>query len=466
MASRILLWHGYLLSGSGSNIYTANLARVWRAQGHDVLLLCQDRRAHESDFVDAAGPFAADNLSFDLVPTGAPGAAGRCRVARPDIAGLLPVYVYDDYRGFTVKRFVDLTDGELERYTEANVEALTAAIEAHDPDAVVVGHEVMGPFIARAASARTGVGYLAKLHGSALEYAVKLQDRYRRFARDGLTSAGVVTGGSRYMISEASSVVAGWSERAEVVNPGCDVDLFRPLERGRAGDPVVGFVGKLLAAKGAHNLLATAGLTRAEGLALHIVGYGDFEEGLRALADAFASGDSARAGALAHERDVPLEPLSTWLRGRRDDEGFWARARSVPVTFHGRLDHGPLALVLPTFDVLAVPSVAPEAFGMVAVEAAACGVLPVVPRHSGIGEVGAEIEGALGRPGLLTYDPEDPIAGLAAAIEGVLAIDVSERRRLGRVAANLTRERWAWTRVADRLLGLARVASRGPGATA
>jgi glycosyltransferase involved in cell wall biosynthesis len=460
VVARILLWHGYLLAGSGSNIYTANVARVWRAQGHDVLLMCQDRLAHDYDFVDAAGVFGPGNGSFEPSATGAPCSAGRCRVARPDIGGLLPVYVYDDYEGFSVKRFIDLSDDELDRYTQANVAALVTAITAHAPDAVIVGHEVMGPYIARRARARTGVGYLAKLHGSALEYAVKLQDRYRRYAREGLEGAGVVTGGSRYMISEAASVVPGWSDRAEVVNPGCDVELFRPLARRRRERPVVGFVGKLLAAKGPHNLLAAAGMTVASGLELHIVGYGDFERELRALAAALEAGDARRAEAVAHESGgAPLEPLGTWLRARRDDAAFWGRAHSVPVIFHGRLDHGPLARVLPTFDVLAVPSVVPEAFGMVAVEAAACGVLPVVPRHSGIGEVGADIEAGLGRPGLLTYDPADPIAGLAAALERVLGLDVSERWDLGRAAADLARARWSWTGVAERLLELGRAAA-------
>jgi glycosyltransferase involved in cell wall biosynthesis len=458
--TRILLWHGYLLAGSGSNIYTANVARVWRAQGHDVLLMCQDRLAHDFDFVDAAGAFAADNRSFELAATGAPRAAGRCRVARPDIGGLLPVYVYDDYEGFAVKRFVDLSDGELDAYTEANVAALVTAMTAHDPDAVIVGHEVMGPYIARRAMARTGGGYLAKLHGSALEYAVKLQDRYQRYARAGLERAGVVTGGSRYMIAEASSVVPGWRDRAEVVNPGCDVELFRPLERQRTGRPTVGFVGKLLAAKGPHNFLAAAAATATAGLEVHIVGYGDFERELRALAAALAAGDARRAEAIAHEGSgAPLEPLGTWLRAHRDTAGYWRRARSVPVTFHGRLDHEPLARVLPTFDVLVVPSVVPEAFGMVAVEAASCGVLPIVPRHSGIGEVGADIEAELGRPGLLTYDPADPIAGLAAAVDRVFALQAPERRSLAHAAARLARARWSWSGVAERLLGLGRAAS-------
>src|SRR3954465_10425633 len=52
---------------------------------------------------------------------GAPAPRGRCPVCRPDIGGLLPVYVYDDYEGFTVKTFENLTDAELAHYTDSNV---------------------------------------------------------------------------------------------------------------------------------------------------------------------------------------------------------------------------------------------------------------------------------------------------------------------------------------------------------
>ena len=58
---RILYWHGYLLSGSGSNVVTANVARTWRRAGHDVLLLCQERKPELLDFVDRSGDFARDN---------------------------------------------------------------------------------------------------------------------------------------------------------------------------------------------------------------------------------------------------------------------------------------------------------------------------------------------------------------------------------------------------------------------
>jgi predicted alpha/beta-fold hydrolase len=39
---KILIWHGYLLGGTGSNVYTRSLARAWSKQGHEVVVLCQD----------------------------------------------------------------------------------------------------------------------------------------------------------------------------------------------------------------------------------------------------------------------------------------------------------------------------------------------------------------------------------------------------------------------------------------
>ena len=32
---KVLIWHGYLLGGTGSNVYTRALARAWSRLGHD-----------------------------------------------------------------------------------------------------------------------------------------------------------------------------------------------------------------------------------------------------------------------------------------------------------------------------------------------------------------------------------------------------------------------------------------------
>src|SRR6188768_3052886 len=80
---RILLWHGYLLGGTGSNVYTRSLARAWSLAGHEVVVFSQEPSPDQ----------------YDL---------GGAEVVRPDIGGLLPVFVLDRYEGFEVRRLADL----------------------------------------------------------------------------------------------------------------------------------------------------------------------------------------------------------------------------------------------------------------------------------------------------------------------------------------------------------------------
>ena len=65
------------------------------------------------------------------------------------------------------------------------------------------------------------------------------------------------------------------------------------------------------------------------------------------------------------------------------------------VEFIGRLEHDEVAELLPGAEALVMPSTFPEAFGMVAAEAAACGVLPVSAGHSGMLEVSRQLAAAL-----------------------------------------------------------------------
>jgi glycosyltransferase involved in cell wall biosynthesis len=312
---------------------------------------------------------------------------------------------------------------------------------------------VMGPYIAREACEPTGSPYVAKLHGSALEYAVKLQDRYRHFAAEGLGAAHYVVGGSRYMIDAASQVLPGWENKARVINPGCDVDLFRPGARPSSDSLRVGYVGKLIASKGVDHLLAALPLLEREAQIV-IVGFGGDDHQLRSLWAALHRGDKENALAIAAGGGLGAHvSLRKFIDGQ--SENYFERARTIDVQFPGRLDHGPLSKVLPRFDVLVAPSVVPEAFGMVAAEAAACAVLPVVPRHSGIGEAGAILETELHLEGALVFDPADPIAGIAGAVNGLLALPEAERKQKGAEAAAVARRLWSWDVVAAKLLDLA-----------
>ena len=92
--------------------------------GYEVHLLCQDREPARST--------GWTRRSWDGGGCGRasrPEGAGRLTVYTPDIGGLLPVYVADDYEGFEVKTFAELDDAELDRYLDANVAAVRDVVE-------------------------------------------------------------------------------------------------------------------------------------------------------------------------------------------------------------------------------------------------------------------------------------------------------------------------------------------------
>jgi glycosyltransferase involved in cell wall biosynthesis len=501
---RILVWHGWILEGSGSNVVAARTSQVWRTAGHDVLLLCQERRAERYPWIDGDGSVDANGPRELTEHPGADDGDGRCVLLRPEIGPVLPVFVVDRYEGFDdVRRFVDLTEAELERYLRLNVEALRAAVAWHGSEVVVLGHAIPGAVIGRRA---LGAGrYLAKIHGSDLEYAVRLQDRYRDLAREGLGSARAVLGPSVEALDRCAVLVPEMRDRAVVVPPGVDVGSFRPRDRadsllevagqlerdpetsrgrparldvevGSALDardagaldalaarydqevpdpdgaarlrelagrhaPVVGYLGKLIPQKGVELVLAAQPAVRPDTDCL-IVGFGSYREWLAALAIALRHGDGDAVAWLRAARDMPID-------GVVDDAGRVPRA----VTFTGRLDHRYAPGALAAMDVQVVPSILDEAFGMVAAEGAAAGALPLVARHSGLAEVAGALETEVGRPGLFSFEPGVGAAPrLAEGIERLLALPPGEREELRLAVSAFVGREWTWERTAERIL--------------
>jgi glycosyltransferase involved in cell wall biosynthesis len=121
--------------------------------------------------------------------------------------------------------------------------------------------------------------------------------------------------------------------------------------------------------------------------------------------------------------------------------------------FTGPLEHRHLAHLLPLADVTVVPSIFPEAFGMVAAEAAAAGSPPLVARHSGLAEVAAGIEEEYPEHlrHLAAFE-RGSASDLAAKLRGLLALEPGERTELGEAARRAVVRRWSWGRVAARLL--------------
>jgi hypothetical protein len=96
----ILITHGYLLKGTGSNLYVNNLVREFSKAGHNIFLVCQEYFPEELDFVSDIYDFTNENKELKLIESFKTSYSGRCRFFSPDLEGFLPVYVFDHYQNF------------------------------------------------------------------------------------------------------------------------------------------------------------------------------------------------------------------------------------------------------------------------------------------------------------------------------------------------------------------------------
>jgi glycosyltransferase involved in cell wall biosynthesis len=454
---RILVFHSYLLRGTGSNIYNANLVRALASLGHEVDLFCQDP--------DWEAP---DGVTVHI----------------PDIGRVLPVYVADTYEGFDAKTYPELTDEELEHYLAANVEAVRAA---PTPDLALANHLVMAPVI----MARADVApYAVKIHGSALEYTVKPHpERFVPYALEGIRPARGVLAGSNHTANslfEALPDEPSLPERTRLGPPGVDIHEFRPREPdleqlasrpaagwgGEQGSPavlreldlsrdrIVSYVGKLIVSKGVDLLLAAWPLVVASvpDARLVIVGFGTYYDALVRFVEALASRDmetlrelAARGRELEGGPAGELRHLNAFL-DTVDDRWLSAAPEAARrVHFTGRLEHEDLPLLLPACEAQVMPSTFPESFGMVAAEAAACGALPLSANHSGMAEVTATLRPALPehlRP-LMSFDVgPGAVREIGSKLVTWLELDPRERDEARAALASEAARRYSWESVA------------------
>src|SRR5436190_394004 len=225
---RVLVFHGYLLRGTGSNVYNARLCAALARAGHTVDLLCQEPRPEELDFVDAVGTWEGGEAGGVRITTLREPV--RVTVWRPDIGRLLPVYVADRYEGFEARTLLECSDAEVEAYVQANVDAVGDVCARARPDVALANHLVMGPAIV-ARGLGGDVPYAVKVHGSALEYVVKRDpQRFLPWAREGLAGANAVLVGSRHTGESLWAAMADPQLPActRLGPPGVDVGDFRP----------------------------------------------------------------------------------------------------------------------------------------------------------------------------------------------------------------------------------------------
>jgi len=477
----ILITHGYLLTGTGSNLYVNNIVRELVKKGEDVILVCQDFDPIDIDFVNELYDFNSGNSAYTISAEQDTPYPGVCKCFRPNLNGFLPVYVYDHYEGFEVKEFNSCSDEEVRSYVDQNYKAMDLIIQDHDVSVVNTNHMVMFPYVAKLLKEKHDFKFVITVHGSALNFTVKKDDRFKNFAIESLKVVDDIVVDSLHADEELKEFLGEVSmeyliEKMEIIPAGVDIGSFGIAAKSRSAmkqdfitsiaenvakstgrtqkisadilevdltvenpDKVVAnvrnsydyryidqdaiakldsiniddnnvfFVGKYLWTKGIYLiLLGLPELLKRQGNTnLIIAGFGPFREPAELILNYIANGDVAglikeiESSSLFHGEDEKVIPLILSILAKHGD-GITADVASLDfdirskVTFTGILNHAQLVNLLPIMDVLIAPSVFPEAFGMVAIEAASCGVYPVVTYQSAFKEIADQVKELVG----------------------------------------------------------------------
>jgi len=388
----VLLVNHFPLEGSGSGIYTKNLAYQLVKKGHNVMVISvdhspvQDKKFKTRTIIFKSGGNCSYELDFNF----------PCFTTHP--------------KSYTT--YYELTKDQIQSYIDAFARAMGESIEEFSPDIIHCQHVWIAPYCA----SKFGVPYIITAHGTDIKGFCK-DERYRGYALEGASKAQAVITISNQVDSDVERYYRVESERRRLILNGFDGDIFRPkqVERDKVlsklnlmkpHSHVVSFVGKLTDFKGVDVLIRAASIYSREidDVITLIVGNGEKYEELVRLRD------------------------SLGLDG---------------VFFLGHRDQDTVAEIYNIADVSVVPS-RNEPFGLVAIEALACGTPVVATNQGGLVDFIDETVGSL--------VPVDDDMALAQAIIDEVNHPQRDKRRID--AARLASGSFSWSRVADEVIEL------------
>lgn len=383
---RILILNHFPLEGSGSGVYTQNLAEQLSKMGHDVKVVVPEHEPITNDLIQVRSViFRNGNNSQWEVPYNFP-----CFTTHPR----------------SNNTFENLTQEEIQVYISTFQKILQQEVEEFKPDIIHAQHLWILPYCA----SKTGIPYIATAHGTDLK-GFRADERYREYALVGARKASKIITISNQVDREVEELYGIPKESRSLIFNGFDNEIFYPMKRDRfqvlskyyiheEPEYIVTFVGKLAHFKGVDVLLRAAKIYERElkSVITFIIGNGDQYQNL-----------------LDIKTELELKHIH----------------------FLGHRSQGSIAELLSIADVSTVPSRV-EPFGLVAIEALACGTPVVATNQGGLPDFIDSRVGSL-------VPVEDDIALAEAIIREVTNPNKSEKSKF---AARYSHEGFSWDRVA------------------
>jgi glycosyltransferase involved in cell wall biosynthesis len=318
------------LEGAGTGIYVDSLAKSLINKGHQVKVLSSGHRLPAKPYPVEAVLFSnGENKEFDL-----------------DFD--FPVFAFHPLsKG---KKFGDLSKTQRQAYFQAFRAKIEAGLLEFVPDIVHVHHG----WVIASILAEFDVPYVITLHGT--EYhAFKDYRDYQEDVLRGLHGAEIVVALTEDERNRAIEAYGLDPQKITIITSGTDTDMFKPLELDKASllrsysieamdRPVVFFGGRLTDQKGVDTLLRAAST------------YSKIDE-------------------------KPITLIAGDGNIRYDLEQLAAELKLDSVYFLGAQSHEQMVKLFNVADIAAMPSTF-EAFGLVSLEALACGT-PIIAGNVG-----------------------------------------------------------------------------------
>jgi len=328
---KILLINHFPLQGSGSGIYTMNIARELVKKGHEVQVI------------------DLDNI-FDKNSYGFTHTTILCNKFENPAADLDFNFPCFTTHPRSLQTFYDLDNEQLKKYVESMNKAVRKVCKKFKPDVIHAQHLWISPYVAY----KNKIPYIATCHGTDL-MGFRKDERYHSYALTGARNASKIIAISEQVHADILDTYKIPDEQIQLVPNGFDQDIFKVLEIDRAkilqqfgvespAEKVVSFVGKF---------------TDFKGIDLMI-------DAVKTITEVFPSVKFLLAG------DGQLLPN---LKKITEDENM------TNVHFLGHLSQQAVSKLYNLADVSVVPSRV-EPFGLVAIEALACGT-PVIATNAG-----------------------------------------------------------------------------------
>jgi glycosyltransferase involved in cell wall biosynthesis len=450
----ICILHGYLLEGSGSNLWTRNIVKALCRSGETVQLVCQENHPEDYDFISEAVLHYPESRTETLFRRKV-SYPGKCILHKPVLGDTLPVYVKDRYEEFQhVVPMVEMSDPAIEDYLERNVQAVSEVVRKHKVTTMHANHAVLMSVVAWRVFAETGIPYAVMPHGSAIEYAVKPDPRMFQYATEAFSNAAKIFSIGEEMHRRIRDVFVGVKNlRGRLVSMplGVDTDAFKPIDHEKRPKAVEAFALQVKGrarAKSPEDQLPDDGVERRlaevdweRDKVIAFVGRLIESKGPQLLVEAFLEilkkVPDARLLVIGHG------PLRTELENLASGPGR--------IVFTGYLPHDLLRYLLPCADVTVFPSVLAEAGPLVFLESLASGCLPLGSNFGGMAAHIDSLHGIVPDVALSTMklnpDPGAMVKDIAGKVPTALKLAEGCKSLLREAVV----ERYDWKNVARRL---------------